>query len=698
MMNLITSTILTLVTLLSVTANAGQTVQRQLVADSIEGQIFGKNLITRNATAEKNLRGWSTFDDGAVSIPVDMTGGSASQVTLTRTTTAGDVLNGRASFEITKAAADAQGEGVSIEIDVPEGYRGKQLLISFPFKINSGSLVEGDLAVYLYDVTNSTVIVPENNGIVGARGTLFAIATTADTTASLRFGFMFRTTSTTAVTISFDDVSVGPSKASNGAVTTDWVSYPIVVTATSVNPVQGVGAVERAYWRRVGDSMEVMYQYVQTAAGTNATGDLLYPLPNPYLIDTTKQLVSTSPLYIVGSGKLSDAANGDGSGFNIAPYAYNSSTLSVAVQSAATTWDNIGGSYANYSNTNRSMTFLARVPIQGWSSNVTLSSSSVFNISNILATGTRVTATPIQLGEYRSKYKTASSNNYQVWTDTAPTDAPSAVNGMRLYSDPFNAAGTAGEPNAYEIFVGRNKHIKLFVYRSTGKTNALDFSYMNQGTATALGVINNYDPTTGVLYVSAGSHGGSVTTSYLGWDQGSALNYADGYFDVVVSENALAVGVDSIPSQIVILKDEQPSGTASGTFTAGSWQTRVLNTVVNPNSVSWISLSSNQFTLQPGKYKIKARAPGLKVGGHAAKIRNITDSTDALIGNGTYSSTIAGSQSPTDSFVDGFITINSSKTFELQHRCTDTFAANGLGWTNGFGVNEVFAEIEIEKI
>lgn len=549
MMNLITSTILTLVTLLSFTANAGQTDQRQLVADSIEGQIFGKNLITRNATAEKNLRGWSTFDDGAVSIPVDMTGGSASQVTLTRTTTAGEVLNGRASFEITKAAADAQGEGVSIDIAVPEGYRGKQLLISFPFKINSGSLVEGDLAVYLYDVTNSTVIVPENNGIVGARGTLFAIATTADTTASLRFGFMFRTTSTTAVTISFDDVSVGTSKASNGAVTTDWVSYPIVVTATSVNPVQGAGAVERAYWRRVGDSMEVMYQYVQTAAGTNATGDLLYPLPNPYQIDTTKQLVSTSPLYIVGSGKLSDAAGGDGNGFNIAPYAYNASTLSVAVQSAATTWDNIGGSYSNYGNTNRSMTFLAKVPIQGWSSNVTLTSSSTYKMSNILANGTRVTATPTALGEYRARHKSANDNVLTGWADSAPTNAPSAVNGMWINAIRYDANVAAGNTTTYEIFVGRNKHVKVEAYASTGKTGQLAWNYFETGTS-GIGLNYFYDPSTGVVIVDGGVHSSAITGAAAIGVTTSGTYPSVGYFDIIVSENALAVGVQAPRSEV----------------------------------------------------------------------------------------------------------------------------------------------------
>jgi hypothetical protein len=59
------------------------------------------------------------------------------------------------------------------------------------------------------------------------------------------------------------------------------------------------------------------------------------------------------------------------------------------------------------------------------------------------------------------------------------------------------------------------------------------------------------------------------------------------------------------------IKDEKSSGTASGTFTSGAWQTRTLNTVSGDTAM--VSLSSNQFTLGVGTYQIIAKAPAFDV-------------------------------------------------------------------------------------
>ena len=66
----------------------------------------GINYIS-NPDAETNTTGWDTYDDGASATPTDGTGGTAANITLSRTTTAGEILRGTASFEIAKGAADA---------------------------------------------------------------------------------------------------------------------------------------------------------------------------------------------------------------------------------------------------------------------------------------------------------------------------------------------------------------------------------------------------------------------------------------------------------------------------------------------------------------------------------------------------------------------------------------------------------------
>ena len=140
------------------------------------------------------------------------------------------------------------------------------------------------------------------------------------------------------------------------------------------------------------------------------------------------------------------------------------------------------------------------------------------------------------------------------------------------------------------------------------------------------------------------------------------------------------------------VRDEKPSGTGGGTFTSGAWRTRDLNTV-KTNDITGASLASNQITLPAGTYNVHARAPAHRVDYHKAKLRNITDSTDELIGSSDRCFENAYSQ--TDSWVVGRITIAATKVFELQHRCQ----TNGsFGYPSNFGVVEVYAEVWIEKI
>lgn len=154
------------------------------------------------------------------------------------------------------------------------------------------------------------------------------------------------------------------------------------------------------------------------------------------------------------------------------------------------------------------------------------------------------------------------------------------------------------------------------------------------------------------------------------------------------------------PPRIAILSDVKPSGTAGGTFTSGSYQTRTLNTLVDPTGIV-TSLSSNRFTLSAGEYYIEASAPAVYVDGHKVKIRNITDSTDALIGTAEETGTNAGAGTQmvaNRSSVAGFITLGSAKTFELQHRAQSTRITNGFGDATSFGDNEVYTIVKITKI
>lgn len=146
-------------------------------------------------------------------------------------------------------------------------------------------------------------------------------------------------------------------------------------------------------------------------------------------------------------------------------------------------------------------------------------------------------------------------------------------------------------------------------------------------------------------------------------------------------------------TQLLHVRDEKSNGTPAGGNTGGTWNTRVLNTVLT-NEITSASLSSNQITLPSGTYFITASAPMHVVARHKLKLRNITDSSDTLIGTSEYHN----SDEQVRSFLTGRFTIASSKTFELQHYSQNSTATNGLGMQTSASVVEVYADVQIWKV
>jgi hypothetical protein len=146
--------------------------------------------------------------------------------------------------------------------------------------------------------------------------------------------------------------------------------------------------------------------------------------------------------------------------------------------------------------------------------------------------------------------------------------------------------------------------------------------------------------------------------------------------------------------KIAYLKDVKSNTTQGGTCTSGSFITRTLNTEEDPFNI--VTLSSNQFTLQPGTYVVEAEGMTGVVDGSKMRIRNITDSTTAISGINQYSTSSAGVA--TIGTANGYITLTAQKTFELQHRCATTKATDGLGAALSFSETEVYATVKIQKL
>lgn len=145
----------------------------------------------------------------------------------------------------------------------------------------------------------------------------------------------------------------------------------------------------------------------------------------------------------------------------------------------------------------------------------------------------------------------------------------------------------------------------------------------------------------------------------------------------------------------VIIEDQKTQNTPAGTFTAGSFLTRDLNTfVVNVNSIA--TLGSNQFTLPPGTYDITWSAPAHNVQRHQTALYSVTAAAIVAYGGNSFS-LFGGGGSTTHSEGATRVTIDSSTVYELQHRCESTKSSDGFGVESNFGT-EVYARVCIKRL
>ena len=145
-----------------------------------------------------------------------------------------------------------------------------------------------------------------------------------------------------------------------------------------------------------------------------------------------------------------------------------------------------------------------------------------------------------------------------------------------------------------------------------------------------------------------------------------------------------------------VIRDQKSNGSNGGTFSANSWVKRDLNEL-NVNSGSDVSLGTNEFTLVSGKYNIKIDAPAFNVGSHQCRLYNATDASVVEYGLSAYSKNSPHS-SQTSSVLNTQITIEESKTFWIEHYCSNTNTNDGLGRACGFGQVEIYTQVIISKL
>jgi hypothetical protein len=350
------------------------------VQSALEANLV-KNYVT-NGAFESGAARWSAYKNSASPLPVTGAGGSPSTAITSSTSTP---IAGKASGLITHNAANLQGEGISVGFAVDSAAKGRVLTISGLYQIVSGTYSGGtaatdsDYEVYVYDVDAGAIIQPAgykmDGGVAGINYPINATFQTSTTSTNYRLVFHNATTTASAFQLKLDSVSVSVNSRSQGAPITDRVQFPMVISATTSAPTKG-GSISQdlAYWRRIGDSMEITYSYRQSSAGTAGSGIYLFKLPSGYAIDLTKTPGATNtPRTVVGAAEGTPGAVETQTG---TVSVYDATSLSIWATNSTATNQQVSSTYASLTNANTEYSFTAIVPIVGWSSAVTMSDSS----------------------------------------------------------------------------------------------------------------------------------------------------------------------------------------------------------------------------------------------------------------------------------------------------------------------------------
>jgi hypothetical protein len=482
-----------------------------------------KSYATEDDSTADNLLGpsWSTADDGSYP-PVDGAGGT---VTATFTRTTSSPLQGAGSMLFTPG-----GQYDSAVFTFPNGIDradlARMMKIEFDYEFDAGSYTsytDGDIklavvcASNLGFTTDLQVIQPAGYSILKVAGQETHVATFQSHASNLYYRVcLVQTTASVGYTVKLDNFKVGPQSVAYGCPVTDWQSYTLAVTSTGSAPAKGTNTVDKAMWRRVGDSLEIEWQYVASGAGTAGTGTYLFGLPSGLTIDTTKITADTNSISaLVGSG-IATFVSGNTFRASLSMNVYNTTNLSARIHpstSNSTTLDSstvVGGGSYDLGSSSATYSFSAKVPILGWSSNVVVSDSA----------DTRVVAARYTISGAKS-----TSHSFAVMDfDTKVFDTHNAVT---------TGAGwkfTAPVPGYYRV------------------TSALQW-----GSNTALAGDN-------WLYIVELYKNGTTTDSYLDREKtsasySSALNFASGSSVIYLNAGEYI--------QIRVFEEQQPTATSA---------------------------------------------------------------------------------------------------------------------------------------
>jgi hypothetical protein len=310
-----------------------------------------------------NLAGGTLYNDSAA-VPVDGTGGTTTGMTFAAVTSG--TLRGAVSYKLSKDAANRQGNGVAFDLIIDTVDKSTVQSINFDVSA-SANFASGDANLYIYDVTNSTML-PLVTAIPTGTNGQFSRAIALTTGTQYRILVHVASTSALAYDITLDAMTV------NSIIRPQVSAISDTLTSYTYTPNNWGTISNSSYtsWRN-GDRLHarIGFQY-----GTNTGSALSISLPSGLTIDTTKMSsnasgskVGTWVWFNPGAAQATYANSWAGDLF------YDGSTNSqifVATQVGS-------NAYAKATSTGAGANVFVylefSVPITQWSSGITLSST-----------------------------------------------------------------------------------------------------------------------------------------------------------------------------------------------------------------------------------------------------------------------------------------------------------------------------------
>lgn len=152
------------------------------------------------------------------------------------------------------------------------------------------------------------------------------------------------------------------------------------------------------------------------------------------------------------------------------------------------------------------------------------------------------------------------------------------------------------------------------------------------------------------------------------------------------------VNENSNSSQICYLKYILPSGSTEGATVAGTFVDRALNTT--EGNCSFLTLSSNQFTVPAGDYNIHCTAPTYWTQ-RARLIVADSSNTPLVLGHSSFST--SGSDAGPNVSVMGSLSLPVPTTLKIRMSAQRNEPL-GLGLSSDDGLDEVYTSCSLEKL